>query len=134
MSPTARATRQVTFPRFERYVADAADMARVLRGEKAPDYSYAHDLDVQETVLRRGHEPGHLTLNRSRRAPASAGRVVTYRSETCRVGSPRFSSTTTSLPPAVTLCLPKKARTSHRPWASATPLQVVHHCLNTRSR
>ena len=133
--PYRKGFQTVTFPRFERHVADAADMARVLRGEKAPDYSYAHDLDVQETVLRRrGHEPGHLTLNRSRRAPASAGRVVTYRSETCRVGSPRFRSTTISLPPAVTLCLPKKAFTSHRPWASVTPLQVVHHRLNTRPR
>jgi hypothetical protein len=43
---------QVTIPRFPRYVADAADMARVLRGEKPTDYIYAHDLGVQETVLR----------------------------------------------------------------------------------
>lgn len=40
-----------SFPKFVRYVADAADMARVLRGEKASDYSYEHDLEVQRCVL-----------------------------------------------------------------------------------
>jgi hypothetical protein len=44
----------VSFPRFERHVPDAADMARVAWDEKAPDYSYAHDLDVQEMVLHAG--------------------------------------------------------------------------------
>jgi predicted dehydrogenase len=42
---------EITFPRFERYVADAADVARIIRGEKATDFSYTHDRDVQETVL-----------------------------------------------------------------------------------
>lgn len=42
----------IRFPKFERYVADAADMAAIVRGEKAPDFSYEHDLAVQETVLR----------------------------------------------------------------------------------
>lgn len=42
----------VSFPKFERYVADAADMARVIRGEKAADFTYDHDLVVQETLLR----------------------------------------------------------------------------------
>jgi predicted dehydrogenase len=42
----------VTFPKFERYVADAADMAKVVRGEKASDYAAAHDLNVQEAVLQ----------------------------------------------------------------------------------
>ena len=42
----------VTFPKFERYVADAADMAKVIRGEKASDYTAAHDLNVQEAVLQ----------------------------------------------------------------------------------
>lgn len=42
---------EVTFPKYVRYVADAADMAKILRGEKAPDYTAAHDLAVQETVL-----------------------------------------------------------------------------------
>ena len=36
---------------YERYVADAADMARILRGEKPCDFPMAHDLAVQETVL-----------------------------------------------------------------------------------
>ena len=42
----------VKFPKFTRYVADAADMARVIRGEKANDFPSSHDLAVQETVLR----------------------------------------------------------------------------------
>ena len=42
----------VTFPKFERYVADAADMAKIIRGEKASDFPAAHDLAVQETVLQ----------------------------------------------------------------------------------
>jgi predicted dehydrogenase len=41
----------LVFPKFLRYVADAADMARILRGEKVSDFSASHDLDVQETVL-----------------------------------------------------------------------------------
>lgn len=42
----------VRFGPFERYVADAADMASILRGEKASDFSFEHDLAVQETLLR----------------------------------------------------------------------------------
>lgn len=42
----------VHFPKYERYVADAADIAAILRGEKETDFSYQHDLAVQETVLR----------------------------------------------------------------------------------
>jgi predicted dehydrogenase len=42
---------EIAFPRFERFVADAADMARIIRGEKASDFSYTHDRDVQETIL-----------------------------------------------------------------------------------
>jgi hypothetical protein len=33
-------------------VDDAADMARILRGEKSADFSGTHDLAVQETLLR----------------------------------------------------------------------------------
>jgi predicted dehydrogenase len=47
-----RGTHEIMLPKFTRYVADAADMARILRGEKETDFSYAHDLAVQETVLR----------------------------------------------------------------------------------
>ena len=42
----------ISFPKYVRYVDDAADMARILRGDKSSDFSYQHDLDVQETMLR----------------------------------------------------------------------------------
>ena len=42
----------VSFPKFTRYVADAADMARVIRGEKAADFTPRHDLAVQTAVLQ----------------------------------------------------------------------------------
>ena len=42
----------VAFPKYVRYVADAADMARVIRGEKPSDFSYEHDLTVQATLLQ----------------------------------------------------------------------------------
>jgi predicted dehydrogenase len=38
-------------PMFTRYVGDAADMARVIRGEKPSDFSYEHDLTVQTALL-----------------------------------------------------------------------------------
>lgn len=47
-----RGYQDVQFPKYERYVDDAADMARIIRGEKEADFSYDHDLAVQETVLR----------------------------------------------------------------------------------
>lgn len=46
-----KGAQDVRFPRFERYIADAADMARVIRGEQEFGFSAAHDLAVQETVL-----------------------------------------------------------------------------------
>ena len=42
----------VAYPKYTRYVADAADMTRIIRGEKASDFSYAHDLAVQTTLLK----------------------------------------------------------------------------------
>ncbi len=42
----------VTFPKYLRYVDDAADMARVIRGEKSTDFSYEHDLIVQTALLQ----------------------------------------------------------------------------------
>jgi hypothetical protein len=42
----------VRFPKYSRYVADAADMAKIIHGEKASDFSYEHDLIVQETLLK----------------------------------------------------------------------------------
>ena len=41
----------VNFPRYVRYVDDAADMARVIRGEKEADFSSEHDRIVQQTLL-----------------------------------------------------------------------------------
>jgi predicted dehydrogenase len=47
-----KGAQEVTFPKYTRYVADAADMARIIRGEKPCDFPYAHDLAVQTTVLQ----------------------------------------------------------------------------------
>ncbi|MGV2337208.1 MAG UNVERIFIED_CONTAM: hypothetical protein LVR18_24985 [Planctomycetaceae bacterium] len=38
----ARAAADVSFPRYVRYVDDAADMARIIRGEKATDFTRMH--------------------------------------------------------------------------------------------
>lgn len=42
----------VTFPKYERYVDDAADMAKVIRGEKEFAFKPEHDLAVQESLLK----------------------------------------------------------------------------------
>jgi len=42
----------VKLPTYTRYVDDAADMAKIIRGEKASDFSYEHDWSVQQTLLR----------------------------------------------------------------------------------
>jgi hypothetical protein len=42
----------VSFPKYTRYVADAADMARITRGEKESDFTYEHDQTVQTTLLQ----------------------------------------------------------------------------------
>jgi predicted dehydrogenase len=47
-----KGTHELTFPKYVRYVDDAADMARILRGEKPSDFSYQHDLAVQRTLLK----------------------------------------------------------------------------------
>ncbi len=47
----------VRFGNFPRYVGDAADLAKIVRNEKAADYSYDHDLIVQETVLKASGQP-----------------------------------------------------------------------------
>ncbi|HEX5104950.1 MAG TPA: Gfo/Idh/MocA family oxidoreductase [Pirellulaceae bacterium] len=52
-----RGTHEIKFGNYERYVGDAADMAKILRGEKECDFSYSHDLAVQETVLLAGGMP-----------------------------------------------------------------------------
>ena len=43
---------EVRFPKYERYVDDAADIARVVRGEQESLMSYSHDLAVQAAVLQ----------------------------------------------------------------------------------
>jgi len=47
-----KGTQELQFPKYTRYIDDAADMARIIRGEKASDFSFEHDLAVQETLLR----------------------------------------------------------------------------------
>lgn len=47
-----KGTREVRFPRYVRYVGDAADMAAVIRGRKASDFTAEHELAVQETLLK----------------------------------------------------------------------------------
>ena len=42
---------EISFPKFQRYVADAADMAKIIRGEKESDFSPDHDLTVQSSLL-----------------------------------------------------------------------------------
>jgi predicted dehydrogenase len=42
---------EIKFPKYVRYVDDAADMARIIRGEKQPDFSFEHDLNVQRALL-----------------------------------------------------------------------------------
>lgn len=55
--PYRAGTSDVTFPKFTRYVADAADMARIIRGGERPSFDSAHELAVQETVLRASALP-----------------------------------------------------------------------------
>jgi predicted dehydrogenase len=40
------------FPKYVRYVDDAADMARIIRGEKAADFTASHDLAVQTSLMQ----------------------------------------------------------------------------------
>lgn len=46
-----RGYQDVTFPPYARYVDDAADLARIVRGEQDAEFSYEHDFAVQQTVL-----------------------------------------------------------------------------------
>jgi predicted dehydrogenase len=55
--PYRQGYQDLTMPRYTRYVDDAADMARVIRGEKAPDFTPKHDLAVQTAVLRASDMP-----------------------------------------------------------------------------
>jgi predicted dehydrogenase len=46
-----KGTQEVSFSNYTRYVEDAVDMARIIRGEKPTDFSYKPDLVVQKTLL-----------------------------------------------------------------------------------
>jgi predicted dehydrogenase len=47
----------VSLPKYTRYVDDAADLAKIVRGEKESEFSYDHDYHVQETVLKASGLP-----------------------------------------------------------------------------
>lgn len=42
---------EISFPKYSRYIADAADMAQVIRKQKQADFSAQHDLAVQTALL-----------------------------------------------------------------------------------
>ncbi len=46
-----KGTHTLSFPKFTRYIADAEDMAMILRKEKKSAFSYEHDLTVQQVLL-----------------------------------------------------------------------------------
>lgn len=46
-----KGTQDVKFPKYDRYVGDAADMAKAIRGESAFAFTPEHDLAVQEALL-----------------------------------------------------------------------------------
>jgi predicted dehydrogenase len=48
---------EFVFGDYPRYVGDMADLARIIHGEKEPDYSYEHDLAVLETTLTAAKMP-----------------------------------------------------------------------------
>lgn len=50
----------IEFPSYERYVADAADLASIVRHEKEPDFDYQHDLDVFDSVMKASELPTGL--------------------------------------------------------------------------
>ncbi|TWU27509.1 Gfo/Idh/MocA family protein [Bythopirellula polymerisocia] len=43
---------EINFGKYNRYTADLADLAAIIRGEKQADFDSAHDLATQETLLR----------------------------------------------------------------------------------
>lgn len=50
--PYKAGTTEVALPKYVRYVDDARDMVKVIRGEKSSDFPPAHDLAVQRSVLQ----------------------------------------------------------------------------------
>ena len=57
MSSYKAGQQEISFPKFTRYIADAVDMARIIRGEKESDFSYEHDLAVHRTVIKASKLP-----------------------------------------------------------------------------
>lgn len=53
----AKGTQEVEFPKYTRYVDDAADLARIIRNEKDADFSYEHDYEVQRSLLQASALP-----------------------------------------------------------------------------
>lgn len=47
----------ISFAKYSRYVGDAADLAKIIRHEKDPDFSYEHDIEVQRSVLQAANMP-----------------------------------------------------------------------------
>ncbi|MBI1349368.1 gfo/Idh/MocA family oxidoreductase [bacterium] len=47
----------IALPVYARYVDDAAEMARIIRGDSPLRFGYDHDLAVQETLLRASQMP-----------------------------------------------------------------------------
>ena len=41
----------ISFEKYSRYVADAADLAMIIRQQKEPEFGYDHDYAVQKTIL-----------------------------------------------------------------------------------
>lgn len=50
--PYKRGYQDITFPKYHRYVDDVADFAKIVRHEKPPAFTYQHDLDVFESVMK----------------------------------------------------------------------------------
>ena len=48
---------EIAMEPYQRYVGDAEDFAKVIRGEKVLDWSVMHDLAVQEAVLKASGRP-----------------------------------------------------------------------------
>jgi predicted dehydrogenase len=55
--PYQKGYQKLSFPPYTRYVADAEDLARIVRREKDADFSYDHDYQVQRSVLAASGMP-----------------------------------------------------------------------------
>jgi len=55
--PYAKGYQDVKISKYTRYIDDAADLAKIIRGEKATDFPPHHDDAVQETVLKASRLP-----------------------------------------------------------------------------